>query len=214
MKYLVTSKGHKIAVDDDVYEWASRHKWQVIPNGYAFRTAKHPGKGKRYGLYLHKAIMGKGEVDHIDHNPLNNQRSNLRPCTHKQNMANRRRNPLKPVGVQRVGEGRYRATFRGLQLGFFRTPEDAGHAVDLKAKETYGEFASLNFPDRINDPMPCMIVRARSGFRGVYPAKKRYQAVFRGKNVGCFRTPEEAAKAYDRRARELLGNKAKINFPD
>jgi hypothetical protein len=32
-------------------------------------------------------------------------------------------------------------------IGYFDNLEDAGHAVDKKAKELFGEFAVLNFPE-------------------------------------------------------------------
>ena len=44
--------------------------------------------------YLHRRITGapKGlEVDHINRNPLDNRKSNLRVCTHAENMKNRRK---------------------------------------------------------------------------------------------------------------------------
>jgi hypothetical protein len=58
-----------------------------------------------------------------------------------------------------------------------------------------------------------------SGYRGVvqqspnawsaivtYRREKHY--------AGCFDTPEEAARAYDAKARELYGDAARLNFPD
>ena len=57
-----------------------------------------------------------------------------------------------------------------------------------------------------------------SGFRGVYPIKngKRFEAKISayGKNyfLGCFNAPEEAARAYDRKAKELHGEFAVLNF--
>ena len=48
----------------------------------------------RTELPMHRAIMGCGDgdpdVDHIDHDGLNNRRSNLRLATESQNLANQR----------------------------------------------------------------------------------------------------------------------------
>jgi hypothetical protein len=73
-------------VDEGDAERVLARRWR-LEGGYA-RTGKQ-------GLGMHRFILrppGDKEVDHIDHNRLNNQRSNLRVCTHQvntQNMRNR-----------------------------------------------------------------------------------------------------------------------------
>jgi len=59
-----------------------------------------------------------------------------------------------------------------------------------------------------------------SGFKGVYwhgqIGRWRARVGFNGIAVsaGCFATSEEAARAYDAKARELHGEFARLNFPD
>lgn len=107
---------------------------------------------------LARAIMNAPDgmvVDHINGNPLDNRRANLRICTVKENNWNRRRRiggSSGFKGVVRVGT-RWRAIIwpngKQIYLGSFAEPEEAARAYDRAAREEYGEFACLNFPDPI-----------------------------------------------------------------
>ena len=60
----------------------------------------------------------------------------------------------------------------------------------------------------------------RSGFKGVSPTGNRYRNFFKAEikvakrkiYLGCFETAEEAARAYDEKAKELFGEFARTNF--
>jgi hypothetical protein len=88
------------------------------------------------------------QVDHIDHNGLNNQQSNLRNCTGSQNQRNKRGyGKSNYIGVY-PDKGSYRAyIFVGgiiKYLGSFKSEKDAATARDIASKEYYGEYANLN----------------------------------------------------------------------
>lgn len=52
-----------------------------------------------------------------------------------------------------------------------------------------------------------------TGYKGVYPHQNKFVAQCQGKYIGIFSTPEEAAKAYDKKAEEIYGDFAWLNFP-
>jgi hypothetical protein len=80
-------------VDDEDFEGLNIHRWRFHPNGYAQRGRK--------GVLMHREIMGlvtqpghahKGrspEVDHLNRDKLDNQRSNLRVVDRTANIRNR-----------------------------------------------------------------------------------------------------------------------------
>jgi len=71
-------------------EWLLKTYTWRIENGYV-RTdgGRHPNKWK---MFLYHCIVGQplwgNVIDHIDRNPLNNRRSNLRYVTHSENRLN------------------------------------------------------------------------------------------------------------------------------
>jgi len=82
-------------IDDEDYDWLNQWTWNVDSRGlYVIRKEKRiykNGKIHRPLILMHRLIMNAPknmEVDHIDGNGLNNQRSNLRIVTRRQNMQN------------------------------------------------------------------------------------------------------------------------------
>lgn len=158
MKEIKLTKGFSTKVDDDDYEYLNQWKWHALvhaTNIYAARSVYTNKKNKM--IYMHREIMHptlQEEVDHIDHNCLNNQKSNLRNCTRQQNQRNKRarkNSSSKYLGVcHKYIEcivAQIRANNKTIFLGYFNTEEDAARAYDKAAKEYHGEFANLNFKD-------------------------------------------------------------------
>jgi hypothetical protein len=151
MKTFNLVSGQEVIVDDDVYEWAKDYRW--YKSGTSHVARRLPG-GK--WQWLSRLIMQppKGfEVDHIDRNPLNNRRDNLRVVTHSTNQQNRiqSNNTSGYKGVSfRANRGTYRAFIKQhgkqITLGCFLDPEEAARAYDKKAVELFGPDALLNFP--------------------------------------------------------------------
>jgi hypothetical protein len=126
------------------------------------------------GTSIHRVIMSRivgrpllksEHVDHINGNGLDNRRSNLRIATPSQNAANmrkqsKRKNSSVYKGVCHdkrknqwmayVGSCSGGITKREYLGRWSKTPENeilAAKAYDKRAKELWGEFAHLNFPD-------------------------------------------------------------------
>jgi len=107
---------------------------------------------------MHNKIMDVPnglEVDHINHNRLDNRKSNLRGCTHKENMFNRRsykKSRSKYKGVawhkhNKMWPSNITVDGRQIPLGYFKNEIDAAKAYDMASKKYQGAFAFLNFPN-------------------------------------------------------------------
>lgn len=90
------TKGKVTIVDAGDYEFLSQWNWFSLNDYYAARTkyiGMFNGKPKRITIKMHQVLMNAPEgfeIDHINGDGLDNRRSNLRICTHQQNIWNRR----------------------------------------------------------------------------------------------------------------------------
>lgn len=160
MKEISLTKLMVSLVDDDDYEELIKVNWyaQKGKNTYYAAHRLHSGPNKLESM--HRVIMKAAPeqvVDHRDRNGLNNQRDNLRFCTHSQNGANKKaRGASKYLGVgfwQAKRDGKvYKAYWvaaikvnrKTRVLGYFKTEEEAAIAYNKAATEVHGEFANLN----------------------------------------------------------------------
>ena len=93
-KRISLTQGQFTIVDDKNYERLNQHKWYAFKTTYdGFMAVRNVCGNKDIKcVYMHREIMGFPEgmqIDHIDHNTLNNQENNLRICTCSQNHQNR-----------------------------------------------------------------------------------------------------------------------------
>jgi hypothetical protein len=101
------------------------------------------------------------EVDHINHDTLDNRRCNLRICTRSENARNsskQRRSKAKYKGVMYVSDPKYDGSRSGgvvkrwraytrvmgkrIWLGYYATQEGAAAAYNAYAVKTFGAFAN------------------------------------------------------------------------
>jgi hypothetical protein len=152
MKTIPLTRGFVAIIDDCDFERVAQHKWRVgaLKNGYPVKalTGQH-----RNGTLISLAsfILGCEMADHVDGDPLNNVRSNIRPTTYQQNAFNRKtpnNNTTGYKGVHRTTSGKFEARIKiaGVlyNLGSFETPEKAAVAYNEAAERSFGEFAKTN----------------------------------------------------------------------
>ncbi len=129
------------------------YSWQYIKRPKD-RTAYAQARMNRKIIKLHRFILGTLagiEVDHINHDGLDNRKANLRECTRRQNAQNR---PVargrKYKGVTHLAGGKWRVGIRvggkTVHVGVFQDQVSAALAYDQAARKHHGKFALCNFP--------------------------------------------------------------------
>jgi len=145
-----TAKGEKYIVETADLSILKEYCWSVSKKGYL--TARKRGKGNEW-LYLHQALIkydkNKFVVDHIDGDPMNNRRSNLRVCTQQQNSFNTGLNKNNTSGytgvyfcnTKKKWRAQIRINYRNISLGYYEILADAISAREKAERKYFGEFS-------------------------------------------------------------------------
>lgn len=162
MRTVDLTQGKVALVDDEDFALVAGVKWYANKNKrtwYARRFAYFgDGKQGRTIVKMHRLIIGAkpGDiVDHINGDGLDNRRSNLRICDSSQNACNRLRRPnvSGPYRGVWMAHGRWVARIRvhgkAIWLGAFDSALEAALTYDVTASSLHGEFARLNFSEKI-----------------------------------------------------------------
>lgn len=124
--HITTDRGYDVLLDTDFVLIASRYFWRVdaakVHKYVLTNVLRHDGVPTGYALHQMVVQANPGMViDHINHDTLDNRRSNLRVVTQQENMQNRHgadrdsstgiRGVRVATGPGRNGERKYRYYF-------------------------------------------------------------------------------------------------------
>lgn len=155
-KDLVQPKDHKLIpltqgkfakVDNEDFEELKNINW-VYNNKYA-RNIK--------AGYMHRLIINTPinmDTDHINHDTLDNRKSNLRICSRSKNNMNTISIDVNKKSIYKgvtwfkrdsKWKSQIMINYKNIHIGYFSSEFEAAKAYDKKAKELFGEFALTNF---------------------------------------------------------------------
>ena len=160
MKRIALTQNKVALVDNADYGWLNQRKWFAVKNGRCYYAGRHLSKSdsasKRI-IFMHREIIYVPdglEIDHINGNGLDNQRSNLCLCTHRENSRKQRlgrnnKTGFKGVNVdRRISTKPYYAYIwvdnKRIYIGYYQTAKLAAQSYDQAALKYYGEFALTN----------------------------------------------------------------------
>ncbi len=172
-------------------------------------------------------------IDHIDGNKLNNQKSNLRICSHADNAKNRKPN-RKQLDKQPRSEYKgvwwnkkmnmwkvqIKSDSTRYHIGCFTKEIAAANAYNYYAKELHDEFCKLNdavYMSKNEWEKYKAGNNMTSDYLGVSFSRHENKWLsqichnYNREVLGKFDSEIEAARAYNKRAIELKGTKARLN---
>ncbi len=164
MRYIKLTQGNIAIVDDSDYNYLNQFKWQMNASGYAVRGSSRK-LGPQRQVFMHRCIIPAPlnmDVDHINHNKLDNQTANLRVATRSENLQNQ-----KPRGGSSQYKGvcwcitynkwvvRITVNKQKKFLGYFHDEVFAAKMYDRAARKHFGEFALCNFEVKPKPPRDC-----------------------------------------------------------
>lgn len=158
LKLIPLTRGKAALVDAANYERLNQHRWYVCRekrgDWRAVRTQHRDRTGRNnYRVYMAREILGLAlgdprQVDHRNHETLDNTEVNLRIATLAQNTQNKKLYRTNRCGFKGVRQkkNRWEARIQGAHCGSHLTAEAAALAYDTAAIFLQGYWSHQNFP--------------------------------------------------------------------
>lgn len=145
--------GSSFIFDEEDLELVRSYRW-YMSNGYPV-TRSNGGRYRKLTRLMFGIAEESGtDVDHIDGNPGNERRKNLRVTDHVKNCWNTKLKTENHSGYKGVSFDKEKQKYQAQIvenknyhfLGYYANPEDAARTYDEAARFYFGEFACVNFP--------------------------------------------------------------------
>ncbi len=157
MREVILTSGEISLVDDSDFNFVNQFRWRALRTPRTtYARATINGKVVLMHRILMQTPVGM-HTDHLNSNGLDNRRENLRVCTQTENKRNARpaqgkSSPYKGVSlIKGTKTPKYSCKIyvdgKLRHLGTYSSPVHAALRYDHEARENYGEFAYLNFPN-------------------------------------------------------------------
>jgi hypothetical protein len=152
LAFVTLTRGYVAVIDSADANLFEGFNWSAdvrARNVYAYRHIR-VGR-KRQKLYMHRVVYGpdsRQQIDHINHDGLDNRRANLRGCSPAENQRNMRIPAHNTSGFKGVcwskKHGKWKAEIRWSgkrkHIGLFDCAEDAHEAYCVASEKYHGEF--------------------------------------------------------------------------
>jgi len=156
MAVINLTQGKFVIVDEEDFELLNQWKWCLGKKCVVRHEQKSEyGSNIRKMVKMHRFIMkvnGNEFIYHINRNPLDNRKCNLRIATNSQNQANSKLCKMNTTGYRGIVKYNQKKAWaaqiyiKGKRIfkGMFQTKEEAALKYNELAKTYFGEFANLN----------------------------------------------------------------------
>lgn len=203
--------GRVAVVDDADYGLVSQYRWLARRGRnetyYAIRFWQEDSKVR--SQFMHTLLTGLRRTDHINHDGLDNRRRNLRDGTGPRNAWNTRKFTVRSSRYKGVcwdaGKQKWMVRVsidgRARVVGRFASEIRAARAYDRAARESYGEYAFLNFPDLASDapdlepPEPDRSNKGKTHCKYGHEFTPENTYLFRGRNGRTYRACRECRRS-------------------
>lgn len=154
MNIIIKSKNKKyiIKIDpEDIGTLKDKNIWLAFRDNKPM-SVRVADRGDKKGTILSRYLLNPPKnmvVDHINRNPLDNRRENMRICTQMENTRNKTKQSNNTSGIPSVewqkdaNMWRVRVKYLGnkIHIGYFKNKLEAGYVRDQVIMQLHGEYA-------------------------------------------------------------------------